>query len=125
MDEDSDTRTDGFEDIDDPEDFEYAPRPTFEEDTEINAGLAAGTRHDYARGTQRDYGVDALEAMALAEDLKRSSATSPDLPRRLLESDPFWDAVDTTGRAMLAEADAEEGPSQLFKILTLAQPSPC
>lgn len=50
LDEDSDTRADGFEDIDDPGNFEYPPRPTFEEYTETNAGLAAGTRHDYARG---------------------------------------------------------------------------
>ena len=50
LDGDSDTRADGFEDIDDPENFEYLPRPTVEEYMEANADLVAGTRHDYARG---------------------------------------------------------------------------
>lgn len=77
--------------------------------------------------TQRDHGPDALEAMAheMKEELKKLNITtilkSPDafaralellsseLPSRLLETNPFWDALDTTGRSLLTEIDTEEG----------------
>lgn len=55
MDEDGDIRVDGFEDIDDLGNLEDAPRPTFEEYTEINAALAVETRHDYARGKADEF----------------------------------------------------------------------
>ncbi len=74
LDEDSDTRADGFEDIDDPENFEYLPRPTFEEYTEANADLVAGTRHDYARGKADPFFVAEAEEVLGWEgiDLKLS-----------------------------------------------------
>ncbi len=81
---------------------------------------------DWSKGrSHRDHGPDALEAMAqeMARELRCLRVTtilkSPDvfaraleilsheLPARLLESVPFWDALNTTGRAMLEEIDAE------------------
>lgn len=81
---------------------------------------------EWANGkTQRDHSPDALEAMAqeMAEELKKLKVTtaikspdvlaralvilSPELPERLLESEPFWTPLDITGRALLKEADEE------------------
>lgn len=81
---------------------------------------------EWSRGrTHRDHRPDALEAMAqeMAEELDNLKVTtvlkspdvfaraieilSPALPARLLESEPFWDALNTLGRALLAETDAE------------------
>jgi hypothetical protein len=76
--------------------------------------------------SQRDHGPDALELMAqsLAKELAELKVTSilkspdvlaraleimsPALLSRLLESEPFWTALNVTGRAILEEADAEE-----------------
>jgi hypothetical protein len=76
--------------------------------------------------THRDFNSDALEGMAqeMAEELKKLKVTSaiksPDvfaraieilsheLPSRLLASEPFWDALGTTGREMLMEIDRDE-----------------
>jgi len=82
---------------------------------------------ELAKGrTRRDHGPEALEAMAheIAEELKKLKVTtvlkspevfaraleilSPSLPERLLASDPFWDALNTIGRAMLEELAMEE-----------------
>jgi len=81
---------------------------------------------EWANGkSQRDHGPDALEAMAqeMAEELKQIKVTtvikspdvfaraiqilSPALPDRLLEAEPFWDALNTTGRQILNETDQE------------------
>jgi hypothetical protein len=76
--------------------------------------------------THRDFSSDVLEEMAqeMAEELKKLKVTSaiksPDvfaraieilsheLPSRLLASEPFWDALNTTGREMLMEFDRDE-----------------
>jgi hypothetical protein len=89
---------------------------------------------EWANGkTHRDFSSDALEAMAqeMAEELTKLKVTSaiksPDvfaraieilsheLPSRLLASEPFWDALNTTGRAMLMEADKEEAEGDTVK----------
>jgi len=91
----------------------------------INAGWKQS--REWAHGkTHRDHSPEALEMMAqdMAKELKKLKTTSavksphvfaraieiisPVLPRRLVESDPFWDALHTTGRMLLDEIDAEE-----------------
>ena len=81
---------------------------------------------EWSKGrTHRDHGPDALEAMAqeMAEELKNLKVTtaikspdvfaraiellSPELPSRLIQSDPFKDALDTTGRDLLEETDVD------------------
>jgi len=78
LEEDVDIRADGFEDIDDPEGFEHTPRPTFEEYTETNADLAAGTRHDNARGKADPFFVAEAEEVLSWEDIElKLSPQSP------------------------------------------------
>lgn len=83
---------------------------------------------EWANGkAYRDHSPDALEVMAqaMAEELGKLKVTtalkspevlaraieilSPALPARLLGSDPFWSALNTTGRELLSEVDEEEG----------------
>jgi len=90
----------------------------------IDAGWARC--REWSNGkTRQDHSPDALEAMAheMADELRGLNITtalkspdifaraleilSPELPRRLIESEPFWDALDDTGRSLLAEKDAE------------------
>ena len=89
---------------------------------------------EWAQGkTRRDWSSDALEEMAqeMAEELMKlkvtSAVKSPDvfaraieilaheLPSRLLSSDPFWDALNTTGREMLLEFDRDEAEGDTMK----------
>lgn len=75
--------------------------------------------------TCREFTPDVLEVMAheLAEELKMVRTThivkspdilaraleivSPELPSNLLSSDPFWNALNSTGREILKEIDEE------------------
>lgn len=86
---------------------------------------------DWARKTDQDrsssdYGLDQLELTAQEWATKIGRAVggkavdnpgalaraleiiSPALPSRLIEEEPFWDALNGAGRALLAETDQEE-----------------
>jgi hypothetical protein len=75
---------------------------------------------------ERDFTPDAIEAtaQALAKELsgvrsvpslvsvpdilaRAIEIISPALPDRLIQSEPFWDALNTSGRALLAECDGD------------------
>lgn len=90
-------------------------------DWAIDAGWDESRQSANGR-TERDFCGNALEEMA--EELRKLNVTSivksPDifaraielvsaeLPDRLIQSEPFWDALATTGRGLLEETEAEQ-----------------
>ena len=78
LDEDDDTRADGFEDFDDPDNLEDLPRPTFEEYVETNQAMAAVTRRDYARGKADEFFAGEAEEVLSWEGI--SLKLSPQSP---------------------------------------------